>query len=191
MLGYKALVAVQQAVGTFFATYTTSKSVINPQALWTVPAGFFDVPGKTIEIEAWGAISNIVTTPGTITFEVKMGPTANIVAFTTGAIQLNATAHTKLPFHIKIALTLDSVGSSTSAKFRGQAFLNGVMFTKTAGQTDGANTETIIMAPVTTPAAGTGWDSTIANIFDLWAGFSISNAANGIEIHQYKVSSDN
>lgn len=191
MLGYKGLSAWQQLVGTLFNTYTTAKSIINPEALWTVPAGFFKNVGTTVEIDVWGAISNIVTTPGLMNFQIKMGPTANIVVFDTGNIQLNATAHTTLPFHLKIKLTLDSVGSGVTAKFRGQAEIRGVMFTKTAGQVDGVNSETVIQVPQTAPAVGTGFDSTIANIFDLWAGFTISAAGNGVQIHQYAVSVDN
>jgi hypothetical protein len=43
------------------------------------------------------------------------------------------------------------------------------------------------MAPNTAPAAGTGFDSTIANILDFWVGISVSNAANGIQVYQYFV----
>jgi hypothetical protein len=191
MLGYKALLTQQQQAGSLLNTFTTAKSIINPEALYTVPANFFKNLGATLEIDVWGAISNIVTTPGTITFQVMMGPTANIIVFTTGAIQLNATAHATLPFHLKIRLTLDSVGSGTSAKFRGQGEINGVMFTATAGQTDGANTQTTLQVPATAPAVGTGFDATVAQLLDLWAGFSISNAGNGVQVHQYTVSSDN
>lgn len=60
--------------------------------------------------------------------------------------------------------------------------------TNTAGQTDGANTMTAINAPATAPAVGTGFDSTAAAALDLWAGFSISNSGNGIQIQQYHVS---
>ena len=188
MLGYRALIASQQATGTLFNTFTTAKTVINPQALFTAPAGFFANVGQTLDFDIWGAISNIVTTPGTITFQVMLG---SIVVFTTGAIQLNATAHTTLPFHLRIRLTLNAVGSGTSANFRGQGQVAGMMFTVTAAQVDGVNSQAILQAPATAPAAGTGFDSTIANILDFWAGFSISNAGNGVQIHQYAVSADN
>jgi hypothetical protein len=188
MLGYRALVASQQAAGTAFNTYTTAKTVIKPQALWTVPAGFLSQVGQVITVDVWGALSNIVTTPGTITLQCMMG---SIVVFTTGAIQLNATAHTLLPFHFLAVLTLRSVGSGTSATFMGMGRVCGVQFTKTAGQTDDAQSDTLIMAPATAPAVGTGFDSTIANVFDLWAGFSISDAGNGVTVHEYIVSSDN
>lgn len=178
----------QQATGTFFATYTTSKSVINPQALYVLPAGFW-YPGRGMHIEVRGAISNIVTTPGTVTFEVKMGPTSNIVVFTTGAMQMSTTAHTKLPFKLDIDLTCRAVGNSTSANLMGQACMESQ--TVSVSGADATTGHATLMAPNTSPAVGTGFDSTTASILDLWVGFSISNAANGVQIEQYKVISEN
>jgi hypothetical protein len=186
--GWSQIIASQQAAGTLLNTYTTAKSVINPQAVVILPAGYFDAPGTAIEIEAWGGISNIVTTPGTITFQVMLG---SVVAFTSGAVQLNATAHTTLPFRFRALLTTRTVGASTSATLMGQGEVAGEMFTATAGQTDGANSQTILQVPATAPAVGTGFDSTVAQTLDFWAGFSINNAGNGIQIQQYKVTSLN
>lgn len=186
--GWRQTLASQQAAGTLFATYTTAKSVINPQALVTVPAGFFQNVGQILRVQAWGAISNIVTTPGTITLQVMFG---SVVVFTTAAIQLNATAHTTLPFRFDATLTLQAVGNSTTAKFMGMAEVAGVMFTATAGQVDGVNSQTVLQVPATAPAQGTGFDSTAAQTIDFWAGFSISNGGNGIQIAQYTVSSEN
>lgn len=180
--GYIATMAAQQAVGTFFNSYTTAKTVINPQALWTVPAGWFQYIGQRIKVSVQGALSNIVTTPGTVTFQVMMG---SIVAFTTGAIQMSTTAHTKLPFWLEIYLTLLTVGSGTSATFKGQAV--GVSQAFSISTSDATSGHSALVAPNTTPAAGTGWDSTIANVFDFWTGFSSSQSGNGVEIHQYQV----
>jgi hypothetical protein len=77
--------------------------------------------------------------------------------------------------------------SGVIAKLMGLGVLTGVMFTKTAAQTDGVNTETVMTVPVTAPALGTAFDSTISQILDFWVGFSISNAGNGIRIDQYDV----
>ena len=175
----------QQGAGTSFGTYTTAKTVINAQALYTIPPGFWAI-GKTLEIDVMGEISNLVTTPGTITMQVMMG---SIVAFTTGAMQMSTTAHTALPFWLKVQVTCRAVGASTSANLMGQ----GVMFSRTvsvsgADVTGGHN---FLMAPNTTPAVGTGFDSTIANILDFWSGFSISDAANVIRVSQYTVKSLN
>lgn len=186
--GWRQRLITQQASGTLFNTYTASKSVINPQSVITLPSGFLEVPGKSLRIRVAGAISNVVTTPGTITFEVKIG---SVVAWTSGAIQLNATAHTTLPFTLDIELVTQVVGAGTTAKLMGIGMLTGVMFTKTAGQVDGVNSEAVITVPVGIPAQGTGFDSTIAQTLDFWAAFSTSNAANGIQTHLYSVDSEN
>ena len=107
----------QIAAGTNFGTYTTAKTVINAQALYTLYPGYWTI-GRQMRIGVQGSISNIVTTPGTITFQVMMG---SIVAFTTGAIQMSTTAHTNLPFWLEIMLTCRAVGPSTSANLMGQA----------------------------------------------------------------------
>lgn len=177
----------QQGAGTAFNTYTAAKSVINPQALWVMPAGYLSV-GKMLKITAFGSISNIVTTPGTINFQVKIG---TVAAFDTGAIQLNATAHTTLPFWIEVVLSCRSIGSGTGSTFMSYSSVTGRMFTLTAGQVDDPQGMQGLIVPTTAPAVGTGFDSTIANIVDLWAGFSISNVGNQIQTQLYKIESLN
>ncbi len=179
-------VVTQEAAGAAYATYTTAKTVINQQDLYSFYPNFFKL-GTKLRITVHMAISNIVTTPGTVTFQVMLG---SVVAFTTGAVQLNATAHTLLPAKLVIDLTCQLTNTTVGgavAKLMGQAVLTGVMFTKTAGQTDGANTETVINLPATSPALGTAFDSTISQILDFWAGFSISAGGNGIQVAQYDV----
>lgn len=175
------IVPSPDVAGTLFNTYTVSKSVIPPTSLITLPSQFF-YKGKALRFKIRGAISNIVTTPGTITFELKI---AGVVVWSSGAIQLNATAHTLLPFTLDLDLVCRAIGSGTAANLMGMGEIKGKMFTATAGQVDGVNSDTVLQAPATAPAVGNGFDSTIANILDLWVGFSISGAGNGIQIHQY------
>jgi hypothetical protein len=179
-------VITQEAAGAAYATYTTAKSVINQQNLYATYGGFFRL-GRKVRVTVHMAVSNIVTTPGTMVFQVMLG---TIVVWTSGNIQLNATAHTTLPAKLVVDLTCQLTNTTVNgavAKLMGQGVLTGVMFTKTAAQTDGANTETIINVPVTTPALGAAFDSTIAQTLDFWVGFSISNAANLVQISQYDV----
>jgi hypothetical protein len=184
---WQETLAVQIAAGGTFNTYTTAKSVINPQALWTMPANYL-YPGRRLRVVARGSISNIVTTPGLMNFQVKIG---SVAAFDTGNIQLNATVHATLPFWLEIGMTCRAVGNGTSANIIGLAQVTGRMFTLTAGQTDDAQGMQTILAPATAPAVGTGFDSTIANIIDLWAGFTISNIGNQIQIQEYTLESLN
>lgn len=182
---FQETIAVQRAVGTLRDTYTTPISVINPDALAYINGNRLKV-GDILRIFATGSVKNIVTTPGLMNFQVRMGPTANISVFDTGNIQLNATAHAILPFWLEIEMTLRAVGNSTNANWAGQAMVTGRQFTLTAGQVDDAQEMKTILAPTTAPAVGTGYDSTVASILDLWAGFTINNVGNGIQVHQYR-----
>jgi hypothetical protein len=191
-------IASQDAAGTLLATYTTAKSVINPQALYTLIPNFLNV-GSLFRVTVYGGLSNIVTTPGTVAFQIMHG---SIVVWNSGNIQMNATAHTTFPFFLQVLLTCRSQGSGTSAQYMGGGILTGTHFTRTATTTDnwganvgftaGANVSDCCLAvPDVAPALGTGFDSTIANIFDFWVGFSISNGGNGVQIQGYCVESLN
>lgn len=187
---WRETLVTQQGVGTLQNTYTTSKSVINAQALVVLPAGWWYI-GRKVRILVTGAISNRVTGPDTTTFEIKFGPTANIVVFTTGTLLLTTTAHTTIPFWAEFDLTCRAVGSGTSANLQGQARITGQMFQQSGTQTTDSLSGCTIMAPNTAPAVGTGFDSTVAGILDLWVAQSVSNAGNGIQIHQYEVIAEN
>lgn len=184
---YNETLITQPDVGTLFATYTTAKTVINPNALYTLPANWWRV-GRKLKVRVQGAISNIVTTPGLMNFQVIIG---GVAAFDTGNIQLNATAHTTIPFWLDIDLTCRAIGNGTAANLIGLALLVGKMFTITAGQTDDLQGHMPIVCPVGIPAVGTGFNSTIANIVDFFVGFTISNAGNGVQIHQYELAALN
>lgn len=188
--GWTQGLATQRVAGTLFTTFTTAKTVINQEALMDIGRNSI-VVGTSYTVTVSGGISNIVTTPGTITFQVMFG---SIVVWTSGAIQLNATAHTTLPFRLIVDLTCQLVNTTVGgaiAKFNGIGVLSGVMFTKTAAQVDGVNSETVITVPVTAPALGTAFDSTISQTMDFWAGFSISAGGNGIQVWNYRVDGNN
>lgn len=184
---WREIVVNQTGAGTLFNTYTTAKSVINPQALWTVPSGYW-FPGRRIWVHVSGGISNRVTGPDTTTFQVMHG---TIAVWTSGAINLTTTAHTVIPFWLDIELTCRAVGSGTSANLMGQGLGQGQMLAMVASAADNAAGTGWAMMPNTAPAVGTGFDSTVANIFDFWVAQSVSNAGNGIQIQQYAVSIEN
>lgn len=178
------MVQGQEASGTIFDTYTTAKTVINAQALYVIRQNFWNLR-RTIRINAWGGMTTLVTTPGLVAMQVMQGTTGTIVAFTTGNIQINATAHTLLPWWFQAYLTCQVIGSGTTAKTMGMGTLQGIMFTLVAAQVDSGNVGGIYSAPATAPAQGTGFDSTIANILDFWVGFTISSASNRVQVQIY------
>jgi len=172
-----------QVAGTLFNTYTTAKTVLPVGCLVTLPANWWYV-GRAIRVSVYGGFSTLVTTPGTCTMSVNLGA---VTILTTGALQLNATAHTTLPFNFQALLTCRAVGATTTANCMGQAWVSGVMFTKTAAQVDQVNIGSSLPGPATAPGVGTGFDSTAAQTLDFFNAFSISNAANGIQVQQYIV----
>jgi hypothetical protein len=182
---FQETIAYQKEAGTLFNTYTTAKTVIPQTSLVKLPTNYLDL-GRVLRTRVWGALSNIVTTPGTVTFQIMLG---SIVVWTSGPIQLNATAHTLLPFWLDIIWRVSVVGTSTTAKIIGGGILQGIHFTLTAAQVDAVNTAGAFGVPATAPANGTGFDSTIENILDFWVGFSINDAGNGVQVQNYLVES--
>ena len=180
---WQELITNQTAAGTLFNTYTTAKTVINAQALVTLPPGYLTI-GKMLRVRVQGGISNVVTSQRTFTFQVMLGA---IVVHTSGAITTTTTAHTLIPFNYEVLLRVDSVGSGTAAKFLAQGILNGKMWVYSGATADVESGVATIMCPNTAPAVGTGFDSTIANILDFWVGLSASEATTGIQIYNYMV----
>jgi hypothetical protein len=184
----------QQAAGTLFNTYTTAKSVLNPQAAFVAPASDdFWYPGKTLRFTVIGAESHRVTGPDTMTFQVEVGPAfqATIPIFTTGALNLTTTAHTTIPFVLKMWITCRAVGSGTSANCQGQGIIWGQGFAMAASLADGVANTGWAMAPNSIPGVGSGFDSTVANVVDLFVAQSFNGAGNGVQIQIYTLESLN
>lgn len=180
---YTEAIATMQGAGPTLTASTTPTSLLLGQAKATLKPGFFDRPGKAVAIEFAGQLGNIVTTPGTLTLDVRMGPTSNIIVFNGGAMQLSSTAHTTLPVMGKILLTCRAVGNGTSANLMGQGIITSQCLSLTA-VADSTTTPATLLMPNTTPAVGTGFDSTVAMVVDLFGTFSLNNA-NALTLQQY------
>lgn len=175
----------QAGAGTLFNTYTTAKTVINSQALLSLPPNYLQL-GRMLRIKVQGGISNVITAQPTFTFQVMMG---SVIAHTSGAILTTTTAHTTIPFDYEVLMRVNAVDTGTSANFFSQGVLRGIMFVISGAVGDPTAGVGTIMCPNTAPAAGTGFDSTIANVLDFHVGISASNAGNGIQIDKYVVES--
>lgn len=183
------LIASIPVAGTAYGTFTTAKSLLSSATateasagLTVLPPGFFQ-RGSQLEIMAAFGLSNIVTTPGTLTLQVMIG---SVIAFTSGPIIMTTTANTLLPVTANINLTCQKQGNGTLTQLAGQAVVQGQNVAMVSAANNLAGTGMAI-APATAPALGTGFDSTIAQTLDLWAGFSVSNAGNVIQLNQYRV----
>jgi hypothetical protein len=178
---YSAEVAGPTLTGSAVATS------ILPTAspLWTFPASFFQYVGQQIVIRGIAQLGNIATTPGTLTLDFRYGGT---VIYTSGAMNMGGTAHTALPIHYEVTLTLRAIGKA--ANFMGQGIITGQSLNTSAGGADPAGTVPTLMIPATSPAVGGNFDSTVSGLFDHFATFSLSNA-NAITLQQLKILSIN
>lgn len=173
-----------QVDGAALANSTTATSLLHATAKVGLYSNFFRV-GKRIAVVAAGRISNIVTTPGTLTLDLRMGPTSNIIVASGGAMSLNVVAKTNVPWLLYWELTCRAIGNGTNANLmhQGEWTSESVIGSgvPTAG---GAGTH---MLPNAAPAVGTGFDSTVSMIADLFATWSIANAGNSITCHQFHI----
>lgn len=186
---YQGVLTSSPGDGNAVSNSTTETSLLTGTAAaskFTLPSKFLIYPGQTLRIRAMGRISNIVTTPGTLTYKVKFGSTA---VATSPAFQLNAVAKTNVTWILDWDLTLRSVGGGTLATFMhsGQWNSESVVGSPVPAS-GGAGT---LLIPASAPAVGSGFDETVANIIDLTATFSIANAGNSVQLHSYKLESLN
>lgn len=178
-----------QGDGTALSNSTTATSILPAAARYTLPSNFFTEAGKAIRVRAAGRISTVTAAPGNITFDVRFGTVATpIIVFNGGATALNVTAQTNATWLLEAELVCRAIGSSTSATVLGIAIWSSraSLNAPAVGTTTGVGG---VLLPDTAPAAGTGFDSTITNMVDLFATFSVANAANSITLHQFELQS--
>jgi hypothetical protein len=183
---WQSVLVSAQVDGTALGTSTTETSILPGQAKFTLPANYVGAVGFTLRGRAMGRVSTLTAAPGTLTFRVKFG---SIAVGTTGALALNTTAKTNVTWILDFDLTVRAVGASTTANamFSGAWQSEAVIASPAAGAGGAASH----IFPATAPAVGTGFDSTVSNVVDLTAQWSVSNAANTIQLHTYKLESLN
>lgn len=164
------------------AASSGATSVIPPAARFTLPANYFQI-GKTIRARLTGRMSN--TAAATLNWKVNLGTVASpIVAFDGGANALTS-AKANVTFNLEILMTCRAIGSATVAN----CLSVGKLLTESVGVT--ANVASAQNLPLTSPAVGSGFDSTITNVFDITATWGASIASNTLQVHQFVLESLN
>jgi hypothetical protein len=178
------LLASSQVDGPALTASVTPTSILSAESKITIPGAgpFLYRVGQVLRIRAHGRVSNIVTTPGTLTLDVRFGPTSNIVIANGGAIALNVVAKANVPWVLDWQLELRSVGSGTLAKFHHQG--SWVSESVVGSPLPSAGGAGMAMLPNAAPAVGTGFDSNSDGILDLFATWSLNNA-NSIQTHGF------
>lgn len=166
------------ADGTALTASTSPTNILPTHAIFTLPQNYFQI-GRVLFLKASGRISNIVTTPGTLTLDIRLG---GVIAANGGAMALNTVAKTNVPWYLEWMLTCRSVGSGTSATLMHQGnWMSESVIASPLPAAGGAGTH---MLPNAAPAVGTGFDSTTTLTVNLFATWSLNNA-NSILVHQF------
>lgn len=168
----------QEVDGTALASSSAATSILAAAAKVTLPANYFDI-GKQLLVKAHGRISTVGSTPGTLTLDLRLG---SVVVFNGGASPTVAVSAANLTWDFEALLTCRSKGASTSATLFGAGRLISAVLSATVP---------IMLLPVSSPAVGTGFDSTAAAVLDMFATWSVSNAANSIRCDQFSVTALN
>jgi hypothetical protein len=170
-LGFEDVIARAETDGTAVNTTAARTSITPVHARFTTPTtGFWQV-GKVLKCTAMGRISTF--TSGTLTLSFGVGA---VDAWTSQALTMVA-SQTNQTWRLELKMTVRAVGAggSATANLMGIADLN-------AGA---AITAATTMLPATAPAVGTSFDPGAASVLDLFATWSVSNAANSIQVHEY------
>jgi hypothetical protein len=178
MPGYHSTLFSSDVSGTA-VTATGEASLLPANFRQIIAGGYLQQPKqKYLRIHAAGRVSNIATTPGTLILRVKLGPTANIAALTSRAIALNTTVKTNVAWTLLFTFRVETIGSGTAATL----FPGSCNFTSESVVSSVAGTGNDVTW-MDAPAAGTGWDSSVANQFDLTAQFSLTG--NSMQCHTF------
>ena len=177
---FREPLVIQTADGTALTASVTPTSILHAAALYTLPTNFFEV-GRRIRITASGRVSNIVTTPGTLTLDVKFGA---VIVATSGAMALNAVAKTNVPWHLEWDLVCRAIGAGTTANMmhQGRWYSESVI----GAALPAAGGCGVHLLPNATPVVGTGFSSVATLAVDLFATWSLNNA-NSIQTHMFSL----
>jgi len=197
MQSFGQCLAYIDVAGTNYTTFTTAKSMLGSATATAASAGVIQLPsnfwqqGTVLEIEWQAAVS--WATGNTMIFTIVSGPTSNITIATSGTFKVTTTGGTTEPMYGKVILRCNTIGSGTLATVFASGFVAGRMIVPPGG-TPGANYAApsgISCWSEATPAAGTGFDSTVVNNLDFFCTMGTSSASNGFQMIQYKVFNPN
>lgn len=172
--GFVDLLARAETDGPVLNTSVTKTSILPAGAKYNTPAGNsppFWTTGKVLRVKAMGRVSTF--TSGTLIFTYGVG---SVDAFASQALTMVA-SQTNQTWYLEMLLTCRVVGAGGSAT--ANLMVTGSL---NAGAAVSAATT---MLPATAPAVGTSFDPANAAALDLLATWSVSNAANSIQVHQY------
>ena len=164
---------------------TTSETIICPDFTFAASDNRI-YPGAAFSIRAWFDVSNVVTTPGTLTMRLRWGGVAGTILCATSAIALSTTARSNYSGSLDIDLIVRTIGSAGSMFTMGRCFLNDV---PVGADSAPQSLYTLGSAGANVPAVVSSLDTTTAKALSLTAQFSVPTATTQLTCHERILSS--
>ena len=178
MPAYPLILSANTLDGAALANSVAATSILPASAICAIPGGTLQV-GSHLKITLRGRISTVVTTPGTLTLDLRLG---GIVVSAFGVINLNIVAQANASWEVSLIATVRSIGSGAAAT----ALCTGDFISRAVvgspAVTAGSAGEVIL--PDVAPAVGAGFDSTLALSVNVFATWSVASVSNSIQVHQ-------
>jgi hypothetical protein len=173
-----ALLDALTANGTQISN-TVTETIVCPDYSF---AGFYFTPGKTITITAFGVCSNVVTTPGTLTFRVRWGGVSGVVLLASAALGLDTTARTNALWRLQAEITCLTTGVTGSFMSGGNVWVVNVL----------SSTATNLLpnllgsagAPNASGNVAVTGDTTIDKLLSVTAQFSVATSPTNLTCQQ-------
>jgi hypothetical protein len=134
---------------------------------FTLPANSLKQLGDQILLKASGIISAVITTPGSVTFDLAM---ATVAKLSSGVMPLNIVARTNTPWELEMLGTLTTQGTSAVLTWTGK-WLSDAMINTALQATGPGPGGTMLPYSGTATGASTAsgtFDSTISQLLDLY-----------------------
>lgn len=181
-IGFQDTLINSQADSTAI-TAAAATSCLPTPAKKTLLPNYFDYVGKAIIIEAWGRLSVVVTSPGTLRFDIRFGA---ILVFDSLAVALVTTnAYTNVGWYLRIMLTARVIGGGTSAQLMGQGMLTAPNILGGANVAMPIGGVNAMLPWNTAPVNGNGFDSTVSQQVDMF--FTQTVATGSMICHQFAI----
>lgn len=166
--------------GTAVANSAAETTLLPAAAKYTFPKNFWDYVGRDLHIYAAGRISTLNGAGvGTLTLRVKFGA---IVLLNGGAINLNQTAQVNATWELMARLRLRAIGTNGNMIGVGRWTSRAIV----GGPAAAAGGVESILLPNTAPAVGSNFDTTAEQQLDLTGQFSVADANNSIQLHDFE-----
>jgi len=154
---------------------STTETIMVPDT--SIPARYW-YPGRTLKATLNGVMSNVVTTPGTLTLRARFGGVAGTVLAASAALALNTTAQTNAQIWIEFLLTCRAAGWSATS---GSLWTSGKAALGNSRATQGL----LDNIPASGNAVVASLDLTSASTLSFTAQFSVATNPTNLTINQF------